>query len=67
MAREIARRTKVTGHNVKKPFLASHIGRLSSLWLFAPQSTLANVMRLTTICLSYVAFLRYSDLVTVQW
>jgi hypothetical protein len=67
MAWEIARHTKVAGRNVRKPFLASHIRRLFSLWLFAPQSTLADIMRLSTICLSFFAFLRYSVLVTIQW
>jgi hypothetical protein len=67
MSREIAKRTKVAGQNVKKPFLASHIRRLFQLWLFSPGSNLFKLMQLSAICLSYVGFLRYSDLIVVRW
>jgi integrase len=67
MAREISRRTKVAGQNQKKPLLASHIRRLFGLWLFAPASTLFDLMRLVAISTSYAGFLRYSDLMAVRW
>jgi hypothetical protein len=67
MAREIAKRSRVAGQNVKKPLLASHVRSLFELWLYAPSSNLHSVMKLTAICLCYAGFLRFSDLMTVQW
>lgn len=61
MSREFACRSKIAGQNVKKPLLASHIRRLFDLWLYAPCSLLFDVMRLTAVVLSYVGFLRYSN------
>jgi hypothetical protein len=67
MSREIARRLKLAGQNVKKPLLASHIRRLFDLWLYAPSSSLFDVMRLAAVVLSYVGFLWYSDLMMIRW
>jgi hypothetical protein len=66
MVWELARRTKLSGQNVKKPLLASHIRRLFALWRLAPGVTLFDLMRLTAIVVCYVGFLRYSDLMTVR-
>jgi hypothetical protein len=67
MSREVARRSKVGGQNVKKPLLASHIRRLFELWRYGPQSSLHDLMRLTAIVLTYVGFLRFSDVMIIQW
>jgi hypothetical protein len=67
MAREIAKRSRVAGQNVKKPLLASHVRSLFELWLYAPSGNLHSVLKLTAICLCYAGFLRFSDLMTVQW
>jgi hypothetical protein len=67
MAREIAKRTRVAGQKVKRPLLASHIRKLFELWLYADSSNLHTVMKLSNICLCYAGFLRFSDVMTVQW
>jgi hypothetical protein len=67
MTREFARRSKVAGRNVKRPLLASHIRRLFKLWFYAPGSSLHDWMRLTAVVLAYVGFLRFSDLMVIQW
>jgi hypothetical protein len=67
MAREIAKRLRVAGQNVKKPLLASHMRSLFELWLYASSSNLHSVMKLTAICLCYAGFLRFLDRMTVQW
>jgi hypothetical protein len=67
MAREIAKRTRVAGRNVKRPLLASHIRKLFELWLYADSSNLHTVMKLSAVCLCYAGFLRFSDLMSVQW
>jgi integrase len=67
MSREIARRQRVAGQNKKKPLLASHVRQLFELWLYCPGATLHDMMRLAAIVLCYVGFLRFFDLMTVQW
>jgi hypothetical protein len=67
MSREFARRSKIAGQNVKKPLLASHIRRLFDLWLYAPCSSLFDVMRLTAVVLFYVGFLRHSNVMVIHW
>ena len=67
MTREIAKRTKVAGQNVKKPLLASHCRRLFDLWMTAPSANLHTLMKLSAVTLCYVGFLRCSDLLRVQW
>lgn len=67
MSREIAKRIKPFGHNVKKPFLASHIRRLFEFWRYSPLATLFDLMRSTAVTLCFAGFLQFSDLMTVQW
>jgi integrase len=67
VAREIAKRLKVAGRNVKKPLLASHVRRLFELWLYDQSSNLQSVMKLTAVTLCYAGFLRFSDLMMIQW
>lgn len=67
MAREIAKRTKVAGQNVKKPFLASHCRRLFELWHLSASANLHTRMKLMAVILCYAGFLRFSDLIIVQW
>jgi hypothetical protein len=67
MSREIAKRTKVAGRNVKKPLLGSHVWRLFELWLYDQSSNLHSVMKLAAVSLCYTGFLRYSDLMVIQW
>lgn len=66
MARETARRIKVAGLNQKRPFLASQIRRLFDLW-GGPTSNLHQLMKLAAITLCYTSFLRFDDLVAIQW
>jgi hypothetical protein len=67
MSREIAKRIKLSGQNVKKPFLASHIRRLFEFWRYSPSANLFDLMRLSAVTLCFAGFLRFSDLMTVQW
>lgn len=67
MTRQIARHQLYAARNPKQPFLASHIFRLFDHWLLLPGSTLFSVMKLTAVALCYAAFLRFSDLMVVQW
>lgn len=67
MTREVARRTKVAGKSAKKPLLASHCRRLFEFWLFGSAANLHTLMKLTAVILCYVAFLRCSDLLAIQW
>jgi hypothetical protein len=67
MSREIAKRTRVAGQNVKKPLLGSHVRRLFELWLYSPSSNLHSVMKLAAVCLCYSGFFRFSDLMIIQW
>jgi hypothetical protein len=67
MAREITKRTWFAGQKVKRPLLASHIRKLFELWLYADSSNLHAFMKLLTICLYCAGFLRFSDVMTVQW
>jgi hypothetical protein len=67
MAREIATRTKLAGQNARKPFLASHIRKLFELWHQPEGANLHHLMKLVAITLCFVGFLRYSDLMVVQW
>jgi hypothetical protein len=67
MAREIAKRTRVAGCNVKKPLQASHIRKLFELWLYADSSNLHTVMKLSAVCLCYTGFFWFLDLMTMQW
>ncbi|GAQ81891.1 hypothetical protein KFL_000940010, partial [Klebsormidium nitens] len=66
MAREAARRLKIAGQNQKRPFLASQIRRLFSIWA-GDTATLHSLMKLTAIVLCYTSFFRYDDLVAVRW
>jgi hypothetical protein len=67
MSREIARRSLQAGHRVKQPLLASHIRRLFQIWRYSPGVTLHELMKLTAVTLCYVGFLRFSDLMVIQW
>jgi hypothetical protein len=67
MSREIAKRIRVAGRNVKKLLLGSHIRRLFELWLYDHTSNLHSVIELTAVSLCYTGFLRFSDLMTIQW
>lgn len=66
MAREVARRTKLAGQNTKRPFLASHIRRIHSLWA-GPSATLHQLMKTVAITLCFTGFLRCSDLLRINW
>jgi hypothetical protein len=66
MARKSARRMKIAGLNQKRPFLASQIRRLFELW-GSPSANLHQLMKLTAVTLCYVLFLRFDDLVAIQW
>lgn len=66
MAREVARRIKLAGQNQKRPFLASHIRRLFEIW-GGPSASLNQLMKLTSVTLCFASFLRYDDLVAIQW
>jgi hypothetical protein len=66
MAREIAKRTKLSGQNARKPFLASHIRRLFELWYQPEGANLHQLMKLVAITLCFVGFLRYSDLMVIR-
>lgn len=67
MVREIAKRTRLSGQNVKSPLLASHVRRLFDTWRWGSEHSLHSVMRLTAVCLCFAGFLRCSDLLTIQW
>jgi hypothetical protein len=67
MSREIARRSLQAGQPVRQPLLASHICRLFGFWRFPAQHTLHDLMKLAAIKLCYTGFLRFSDLMIVQW
>jgi hypothetical protein len=63
MVREIARRTKLAGQNIKKPFLVFHIWQLFEFWRYCPRATLFELMKLTTIVFAYMGFLRFSNVI----
>lgn len=52
---------------MKKPLLASHCRRLFELWHFSVSSNLHTRMKLLAVVLCYAGFLRFSDLMIVQW
>jgi hypothetical protein len=66
MARETARRIKIAGISQKRPFLASQIRGLFELW-GSPSANLHQLMKLSALTLCYVAFLRFDDLIAIQW
>jgi hypothetical protein len=67
MSREITRWSLQSGQRVKAPLLASHVCRLFEVWRYSAGPSLHDWMRLTAVCLSYIDFLRFSDLMVIQW
>ena len=67
MVREIAKRTRLAGQNVKAPLLASYVRKLFDLWRWSPESSLHSIMKLTAVALCFAGFLRFSDMMTIQW
>lgn len=67
MVREIAKRTRLAGQNVKAPLLASHVRKLFDIWRWSAEASLHSIMKLTSVALCFAGFLRFSDLMTVQW
>jgi hypothetical protein len=67
MPREIARRSLQAGQQVKQPLLALHVRRLFAIWRLPADHTLHELMKLSAVVLCYVGFLRFLDLIIVQW
>jgi hypothetical protein len=67
LSREIACRSLQAGQRVKQPLLASHIRRLFGFWRFSDRHSLHDLIKLVSVTLCYIGFLRFSGLMVIQW